>query len=139
MSALIELHLEKILQTRTYTVVILKAPEKKFSIYMEPHIGQMLQSFFSHEKPLRPQTFEFIDQALLGLNTQVLRVVITHLKETTFYSNILYYQKKSDMDHLVEVDARPSDSLMLALRHKAPIYCTPSVLKETIEYVESPS
>lgn len=136
MKDLIELNLDKILQTRTYTVVVLNAPEKKFSIYMEPHIGQLLQSFFSHEKPLRPQTHDFIDYSYLGLDLQVLRVVISDLQETTFFTKVLLYQSGEEWHHLVEVDARPSDSLMLALRHQAPIYCSEKVLQQTIEYVE---
>jgi bifunctional DNase/RNase len=134
MNKLLELNLDKILQTRTYTVVVLKAPEKKFSIYMEPHIGQTLQSFFSNEKHERPQTFDFIDQTLLGLEMKVVRVVLYDLHETTFFSKILYHQSGESLDHLIEVDARPSDSLIIALRHNAPIYCTPKLLEETIAY-----
>lgn len=136
MNPLVELSLEKVLQTRTYTVVILKGKDKPFAIYMEPHIGQMLQSFFSHEKPERPQTFEFIDQAFLGLDVEVVRVCLTDLEDAVFHSKILYHQKQPDMNQLIEVDARPSDSLLLALRHKAPIYCEQSVLDQAITYVE---
>lgn len=136
MNTLVELSLDRILQTRTYTVVVLKAPEKRFSIYMEPHIGHSLQAFFSHEKFERPQTFDFLDHTLLGLGLKIIRVVLYDLQETTFYSKILYQQKGDEVDRLVEVDARPSDSLIIALRHKAPIYCTDQILKETIPFEE---
>lgn len=136
MKNLVELSLDKILQTRTYTVVVLKAPEKKFSIYMEPHIGQTLQSFFSHEKHERPQTFDFLDQSFLGLDLKIVRVVLHDIEKTTFFSKILYYQKGEELDNLVEVDARPSDSLIIALRHKAPIYCNQKILDKTVAYEE---
>lgn len=136
MNKLKELSLDKILQTRTYTVVVLKAPETRFSIYMEPHIGQTLQSFFSHEKSPRPQTFEFLDRAFLGLEMEVVRVVIYELEDSTFYSKILFHQKNEGLDRLIEVDARPSDSLIIALRHKAPLYCTENVLQKTIPFEE---
>lgn len=134
MSQLIELSLDKILQTKTYTVVVLKAPDKKFSIYMEPHIGHTLQAYFSHEKHERPQTFDFLDDTFLGLDLEIVRVVLNDIQETTFFSKILYYQKGGQLDHLVEVDARPSDSLIIALRHKAPIYCSEKIINETLDF-----
>ncbi|MCH9632282.1 MAG: hypothetical protein S4CHLAM6_06140 [Chlamydiae bacterium] len=117
-------------------MIIIGNEEKKFSIYMEPHVGQIAQEFFSNEKPERPQTFDFLDRTFLGLNIKVLRVLIYDLKETTYFSKILYEQEIGGMTHLIEVDARPSDALVLALRHHAPIFCSRDVLEQTIPYVD---
>ena len=136
MNELIEISLHKILQTRIYSVIVLGTDQKQFSIYMEPHIGQMMQSFFSSEKALRPQTFDFIDRCFLGLNVKVLRVIINDLQETTFFSKILCEQNSGEISQIVEIDARPSDSLILALRHHAPIYCSQKVFQETIAFEE---
>ncbi|MCH9634595.1 MAG: hypothetical protein S4CHLAM7_13480 [Chlamydiae bacterium] len=137
MNSLIELSLDKILQTRSYTVVVLKAPEIKFSIYMEPHIGETLQAYFSQEKFERPQTFDFLERTLLGLDIDIVRVVLYDIQETTFFSKILYHQKGESLNHLVEVDSRPSDSLLIALRHKAPIYCTEEMLQAVVPFEDS--
>ncbi len=136
MSHYVELSLFKILQTRTYTVLVLAGENKKFAIYMEPYIGQVAQEFFSNEIPERPQTFDFIDRSFLGLNLKVLRVLIYDLKETTYFAKILLEQP-GELTHLIEVEARPSDSLLIALRHRAPIYCSKEVLESTIAYIDA--
>lgn len=136
MTDLIELSLNKILQTKTYTAVVVGTEEKKFSIYMEPIVGQIAQEFFSSKKPLRPQTFDVISRLFLGLNTKVLRVILYDIEESTFFAKVLIEQEEEDLIHLLEVDARPSDSLILALRYNAPIYCSSKVLKETVPYVD---
>ncbi len=137
MNDLVELSLIKILQTRTYTVLVLGSEDKKFSIYMEPHVGQIAQEFFSNEKQERPQTFDFIDRTFLGLDLKVLRVLIYDLQETTYFAKILFEHESADLTHLVEVEARPSDALVLALRHHAPIFCSRDILEKTIAYVDS--
>lgn len=136
MPTLVAVSISKILQTRAYTLIVLAAKEKKFGIYMEPHIGDIAQSFFSNETPERPQTFDFIDRNLLGLEIQVQRVLIYDLQEATYYAKILYEQPQGNLTHLVEVEARPSDALLVALRHHTPIFVTEEVLEKTVEYVD---
>lgn len=136
MSELIELSLSKILQTRTYTVIVLGSEKKKFSIYTEPHVGQIAQEFFSNEKPERPQTFDCFDRIFLGLNLEVVRMLIYDLQDTTYFAKILFEQEIEGMTHLIEVDARPSDALIMALRHQAPIYCQKDVFDRTLEYID---
>lgn len=133
----IELTLTKILQTKTYTAVVLGTEEKKFSIYMEPSVGQVAQEFFSNKSPSRPKTFDFLSRCFLGLDLKVLRVTLYDIQDTTFYANILLEQQEDDLTHLIEIDARPSDSIILALRYNAPIYCVEKVLSQTIPYIES--
>ena len=132
----IELTLSKILQTKTYTAIVLGNSEKKFSIYMEPSVGQMAQEFFSNKIPERPKTFDFLSRCFLGLDLKVLRVTLYDIQNTTFYANILLEQQEDELTHLIEVDARPSDSILLALRYNAPIYCVKKVLSETVPYIE---
>lgn len=136
MKPLVALSIAKILQTRTYTLIVLASKNKKFGIYMEPHIGDIAQNFFSNEMPERPQTFDFIDRNFLGLDIKVQRVLIYDLEDTTYFAKVLYEQPIGNMIHLVEVEARPSDALLLALRHHTPIFGTEAVLKKTVEYID---
>lgn len=136
MSDLVEVALIKILQTKTYTVIILGNEHKKFSIYMEPTVGHLAQEFFSNEKAIRPKTFDFIDRVFLGMNTKLLRVVIYDIQESTFFAKLLLEQEEEQLTHLIEIDARPSDSLVLALRSNAPIYCSSKVLEQTVPYID---
>lgn len=70
--------------------------------------------------PPRPLTHDLIKNIIDNLGTSVDSVQITHLADGVFYSKIL-------MDKGVEVSARPSDSIALALRTGSPIYGTEDV------------
>lgn len=136
MSDLLELTLSKILQTKTYTAVVLKEKEKKFCIYMDPIVGQVAQELFSNSTPPRPQTFDFISRCFLGLDLTVVRVVLYDIQQTTFFAKILLKQKEEELTHYIEIDSRPSDSLILALRYNAPIFCVPKVVNQTVPYID---
>lgn len=136
MNGLISISLIKILQTKTYTVIVLGNDEKKFPIYMEPLVGQIAQEFFSNEKLPRPQTFDFFDRSFMGLDVKIRRVLLYDIDETIFFAKILIEQQQEKITHLVEIDSRPSDALILALRHNVPIFCEPHVFEEAIAYVE---
>ena len=68
----------------------------------------------------RPLTHDLIKNIIDNLGTSVDSVQITHLADGVFYSKIL-------MDKGIEVSARPSDSIALALRTGSPIYGTEDV------------
>jgi bifunctional DNase/RNase len=74
--------------------------------------------------PPRPLTHDLIKHILDGLKAQVTGVVITALQENTFYAQIGLATGTAN----VQVDARPSDAIALALRVNAPIFVTPAVL-----------
>ena len=73
----------------------------------------------------RPMTHDLIKILLLGLNTGIRKVVVSELKEDTFYA-VIWLEKEGE---LISVDSRPSDALALALRLDCPIYVDESVLK----------
>lgn len=73
----------------------------------------------------RPMTHDLIKTVLLGLGTGVRKVVVSELKDDTFYA-VIWLDRNGD---LISVDSRPSDALALALRLDCPIYVDDSVLK----------
>ena len=75
----------------------------------------------------RPMTHDLIKNLLLGLNTTVRKVVVSDLREDTFYALIWLEQD----GHTISVDSRPSDALALALRLDCPIYVEEEVLKSS--------
>ena len=75
----------------------------------------------------RPMTHDLIKGLLNHLNAQVLKVVVTELKENTFYALIfLNFNGK-----LLTVDSRPSDAIALALRTDSPIFVTDEVIAQS--------
>jgi bifunctional DNase/RNase len=75
----------------------------------------------------RPMTHDLIKILLLGMNTSMRKVVVSDLKDDTFYA-VIWLERDGE---LMSVDSRPSDALALALRLDCPIYVDDSVLKSS--------
>src|SRR5229473_1640294 len=73
----------------------------------------------------RPMTHDLLKNVLTGLNVHVQRVVVSDLKEDTFYAQIWMERD----GQLMSIDSRPSDALALALRLDCPIFVEDEVLK----------
>ncbi len=72
----------------------------------------------------RPMTHDLIRNLLFGLETGVKKVVVSDLKEDTFYA-LIWLERDGE---LISVDSRPSDALAIALRLDCPIYVEETVL-----------
>jgi len=75
----------------------------------------------------RPMTHDLIKSLLLGLNTALRKVVVSELKDDTFYA-VIWLDRDGE---IISVDSRPSDALALALRLDCPIYVEETVLKSS--------
>jgi bifunctional DNase/RNase len=75
----------------------------------------------------RPMTHDLIKSLLLGLHTGIRKVVVSELKEDTFYA-LIWLERDGEM---ISVDSRPSDALALALRLDCPIFVEDAVLKSS--------
>lgn len=73
----------------------------------------------------RPMTHDLIKTLLNGMDARVDRVVVSDLKDDTFFA-VIWLEKDGK---LMSVDSRPSDALALALRTDCPIYVEDQVLK----------
>jgi bifunctional DNase/RNase len=73
----------------------------------------------------RPMTHDLTRNLIQNLNAELERVVITELKDDTYYAVIWLRQG----DEPVAVDSRPSDAIALALRADCPIYVSEQVMR----------
>ncbi|WP_394766264.1 bifunctional nuclease family protein [uncultured Paludibaculum sp.] len=73
----------------------------------------------------RPMTHDLIKNVLLGLETGVRKVVVSELRDDTFYA-VIWLERGGE---IISIDSRPSDALALALRLDCPIYVEEQVLK----------
>ncbi|CCB86263.1 MULTISPECIES: bifunctional nuclease family protein [Parachlamydia] len=135
-SELVPLSFDKIMQTRSYTVVILGSDQKKFAIYTDPTTGRNLQMYLTGLEKARPLTHDLIDSILQGLDVKILQVVITDLQDTVYFARLFLEQTIGNLRHILEIDARPSDCITLALMNNVPVYCTREVLEKTIAIEE---
>jgi len=75
----------------------------------------------------RPMTHDLIKNILLQFDAQVEKIVVTELKDNTFYALIhLRFH-----DELLTIDSRPSDAIAIALRTDSPIFVTEEVINNS--------
>jgi len=75
----------------------------------------------------RPMTHDLLKNVLLGLNVRVHKIVVSELRDDTFYA-LIWMEKDGQM---MSLDSRPSDALALALRLDCPIFVEEDVLKSS--------
>jgi bifunctional DNase/RNase len=101
-------------------VVLLADPdeERALIIWIGFFEARAMHSEIKGDAPMRPLTHDLLKQIIQKSDGTFHHIVITHLKENIFYANIVIKRG----NNFVEIDARPSDSIVMALKFKAPIY-----------------
>ena len=82
----------------------------------------------------RPMTHDLLKNVLLGLDAHVRKIVVTNIKDDTFYA-VIWLERDGT---LISIDSRPSDALALALRIDCPIFVEDEVLKNSRSQANSP-
>lgn len=109
--------------------------EKVFVINVEPQMGAIIGMFLRDTPKERPLTHDLIQRIFTGFGISVERVIITELKNSTYFARLILQQQNEIARKIVEVDARPSDCLAIATAQKRPIY----VAQPLFEQVEDMS
>ena len=110
-------------------IVVLKDDDERFflpiwvGIFEANAIALQLENITTP----RPMTHDLLRNMISELNARVLRIVINDLRDSTFFAQI---RLAIGTERTLEVDARPSDAIALALRTEAPIYVAQSVLDQ---------
>ncbi|MFZ1057318.1 MAG: bifunctional nuclease family protein [Opitutaceae bacterium] len=107
--------------------VFLGNDDKIFVIYVDHFVGNAIQMTLDGVKKDRPLTHDLIGSILVGLGTRLERVVINDAHDLTFFARVLLTMENELGTKIVEIDARPSDSIVLSLQHKRPIYVARAV------------
>jgi bifunctional DNase/RNase len=125
-----------VMPTSNGCAVFLGNDEKTFVIYMDRSIGKAIQCAVKTEVAKRPMTHDLMITLLNGLGATVNRVIINDVKDGTFFARIIVSMENELGKKIIEVDARPSDSIILALNSKKPLYVAESVLDEVEDMTE---
>ncbi len=94
-------------------------------IWIGPAEGNSIAMHLNNVHLPRPMTHDLMVSFIKAVNAKITKVVITELKESTFYASIFVELDGS----IQEIDARPSDSIALALRASSPLFVDESVFK----------
>jgi len=110
--------------------------EKVFVINVEPQMGAIIGMFLRDQPKERPLTHDLIQSIFKGFNISVERVIITDLKNSTYFARLVLQQHNEVARKLVEIDARPSDCLAIASAQKKPIYVTQTLFEQVEDMSE---
>lgn len=109
---------------------------KTFVIYMDRAIGEAIQRAVDGEQAERPMTHDLMVTLLDGFGAEVERVVINDVDNGTFFARLIVSMENELGHKIVEVDARPSDSIVLALTSEKPLYVAHQVLDAVDDMTE---
>ena len=118
-----------VMPTSNGCAVFLGTEKKTFVIYVDQGIGETIQRAVDSEQAQRPLTHDLMLTLLNGLCAEVERVVINHVDQGTFHARLIVSMKNELGHKIIELDARPSDSIVLALASDKPIYVANSVIE----------
>ncbi|YCM45144.1 bifunctional nuclease family protein [Verrucomicrobiaceae bacterium 227] len=117
-----------LLPTQAGCAVFLGDGQKSIVFYIDPSIGASINAVLSGSKPPRPLTHDLFSQSLQAFGAVIKRAVIVKREGEIFYARLFITAENEIMEKkIVELDARPSDCIALAVRHNAPIFVLPEV------------
>lgn len=120
-----------LMPTSAGCAVFLGNGEKVIVFYIEPAIGASINAVMSGVKPPRPLTHDLFSQMLDAFGARVEKAVIVKVEGEVFYARLYVVAENEIMERkVVEIDARPSDCLALAVRQEAPVFVREHVWDE---------
>jgi bifunctional DNase/RNase len=125
-----------VMPTANGCAVFLGEDTKTFVIYVDHSVGNAIQMTLNGVKKERPLTHDLIGSLLLGLGAQIDHIVVNDARDGTFFARILLHMENELGKKIVELDARPSDSIVLALQHKRPIHVAREVFNSVDDMTE---
>lgn len=128
----VSVEIRGILPANTGCAIFVGNEEKVFVIQVEHSMGAIIGMFLRDTPKERPLTHDLISSILKGFTVSVERVVITELKNSTYFARLILQQANELGRKIVEVDCRPSDAIALAVAQKRPIYVA-QTLFESVE------
>ena len=119
-----------ILPANSGAAIFLGNDEKVFIIQVETNMAQVIGNFLRDAPKERPLTHDLLADVFRGFGIEVERVVITELKNSTYFARMILKMENELGTKIVEVDARPSDCLAIASAQKVPVYVSNTLFEE---------
>ena len=126
----VKIFIRAVIPTNNGCALFLGDDEKVFVIYVDQHVGNLLNMAMNQESHERPLTHDLMHSLLLGLEAKVERVIINDARDGTFFARLIVKMENEIDTKLIELDARPSDSIILGVLQEAPLFVTREVLEE---------
>jgi bifunctional DNase/RNase len=100
--------------------------ERGLFIWISAFEANAIHSEMNGIEHFRPLTHDLLERVIERANLRIERVIVTHIQKGVYYATLVIKEGSSD----IEIDARPSDSIVMALKFKAPIFVSKKLFKE---------
>ncbi len=110
--------------------IILGNAEKVFVITVDAYVGRAIAMSLRGERNERPLTHELIGMIFDAFDVTIDRVVINDLRNNTYFARLILKAENEVHKKIIELDARPSDCLAIALQAGRPIFVSREVWDE---------
>lgn len=136
--SVVEIQVRAVIPTKAGSAVFLGNSSKTFVIYIDGGVAQAILMFMQRMAKTRPLTHDLMAHILAALGAKVERVIINDLRDGTYFARlILSAENELHERKIIEIDARPSDCLALAVQQSAPIYVAQEVWSEVEDVTEA--
>src|ERR1700709_160182 len=119
---IVEVAIKGLMPTSTGCAIFLGNDDKVFVIYVDPSVGSAISMTINGVKKERPLTHDLIGHLLMGFEIAPQPLIINDANEGTYFARIILHMQNELGRKFLELDARPSDSIVLALQQKRPIF-----------------
>ncbi len=133
---MVQVVVKGVLPTPNGCAVFIGNDEKTFVIYVDHSVGAAITMFLRNTQKERPLTHDLIASIFTGLGARVDRVVINDLKNSTYFARLILTAENELGKKILEIDARPSDCIALAVQQKAAIYVAGKVFAAVEDMTE---
>ncbi|MDR1497136.1 MAG: bifunctional nuclease family protein [Puniceicoccales bacterium] len=121
---LLPVSLSNIVETPNGASVFFSSGKKVFVIHMARSSGDALMQAVEGEQKERPLTHDLVNSIFRNMGIHVVQVVLHKEEDGVFFTRLVLGMKNEIGTKIVEIDARPSDSLVLAAWQKRPVFIT---------------
>ena len=132
----VPVNIRGILPANSGCAIFVGNDEKVFVIQVEHNMGAVIGMFLRKMPKERPLTHDLINRLFDGFGIVVERVVITELRNSTYFARLILKQQNELGTKIVEIDARPSDCLAIATAQKRPIYVAAALFEQVEDMSE---
>ncbi len=132
----IPVQIRGILPANSGCAIFVGNDEKVFVIQVEHNLGAVIGMFLRDQPKERPLTHDLMVNVFKGFGITVERVIITDLKNSTYFARLILKQENELGKKFVEIDARPSDCLALAAAHKRPVFVAKGLFEQVEDMTE---
>ena len=134
----IEVQVRAVVPLDASFAVFLGNTDKTFVIYVDESVGTAISMFMRGVMKERPLTHDLLANVLMAFGARIDRIVINDLSGSVYRARlIIVAENELHSKKLIEIDARPSDSIAMATQSGAPIFVARSVWEAVDDMTEA--